>query len=166
VQRGTARGQGRRGRSAGRQWRQRGREGTGRAQASLRAAFPDPTGELTEEEFGPYINHLLWELPFAELDINSEHWFSSEEIANLAGGIYDKMVTFIQSFEKIEKHLKSASDSYDHARKVLVDGKGNAINRLESLKKLGVSPTKKLSDTSFGNNFSDDAEEVEIINQI
>ena len=91
---------------------------------------------------------------------------NAEEIANLAGGIYDKMVTFIQSFEKIEKHLKSASDSYDHARKVLVDGKGNAINRLESLKKLGVSPTKKLSDTSFGNNFSDDAEEVEIINQI
>ena len=43
----------------------------------------DAKNELTEEEFGPYINHLLWELPFAELDINSEHWFSSEEIANL-----------------------------------------------------------------------------------
>ena len=43
----------------------------------------DAKNELTEEKFGPYINHLLWELPFAELSIKSEHWFSTEEIANL-----------------------------------------------------------------------------------
>ena len=61
----------------------------------------DAKNGLTEEEFGPYINHLLWELPFAELDIKSEHWLSSEEIATLEEKF--SSLQFIDRYYKIKR---------------------------------------------------------------
>jgi hypothetical protein len=41
----------------------------------------DAKNAMETDEFGIFLNHLHWELPYAELDINSEHWLSPGETA-------------------------------------------------------------------------------------
>ena len=66
------------------------------------------------------------------------------EIADKAGKMYDKFVTFREEFEKIKKSLELSLRSYDNADKLLSVGRGNAINQLEDLRKLGIKNKKNL----------------------
>ncbi|MDH5465252.1 MAG: DNA recombination protein RmuC, partial [Thiovulaceae bacterium] len=67
------------------------------------------------------------------------------QIAEKAGGLYDKFVGFIIDIEKIGKDLGRANESYDSALSKLSQGKGNLVSRVEGLKKLGVKTKKELS---------------------
>ena len=67
------------------------------------------------------------------------------QIAEKAGGLYDKFVGFIVDIEKIGKDLGRANESYDSALSKLSQGKGNLVSRVEGLKKLGVKTKKELS---------------------
>ena len=60
------------------------------------------------------------------------------EIAEKAGGLYDKFVGFLTDMEGIEKGIFSAQRAYSEAKGKLLEGKGNLITRVKGLKKLGA----------------------------
>jgi DNA recombination protein RmuC len=68
------------------------------------------------------------------------------EIANKAGNLYDKFSGFMDNLEIVGKRLGEAHQAYDAAFKQLSTGKGNIINRVEELKRMGASAQKQLSD--------------------
>ncbi len=66
------------------------------------------------------------------------------EIATSAGRLYDKFVGFVSDMENINKAINNASDAYGKAMNKLSEGRGNILNSIESLKKLGAKATKQL----------------------
>ncbi len=68
------------------------------------------------------------------------------EIARQAGALYDKFEGLVQDLLKVGKQINASQDSYKAAMNKLSDGKGNLINRVESLKKLGAKTKKSLPD--------------------
>jgi len=60
------------------------------------------------------------------------------EIAEKAGGLYDKFVGFLGDMESIEKGIGNAYKAYGEAKNKLIEGKGNLVSRIEGLKKLGA----------------------------
>jgi DNA recombination protein RmuC len=66
------------------------------------------------------------------------------EILKQVGALYDKFVVFSESIEKIGKQISGANNAYDDAIKQLRDGKGNLIDRVEKIKKLGIKTNKTL----------------------
>jgi DNA recombination protein RmuC len=69
------------------------------------------------------------------------------QIAEKAGEIYDKLVLFMESLEGVGSGIKKAGDSYDAAMKQLATGNGNAIRKLEEIKKMGAKARKSFSDS-------------------
>ncbi len=69
---------------------------------------------------------------------------NAREIAEKAGGLYDKFVLFINNLKEIGSHIHAADHSYDEAMKQLSEGKGNIVGRIEYLKELGVKVKKSL----------------------
>ncbi len=65
-------------------------------------------------------------------------------IAKEAGNLYDKFVGFVEAFTDVGTRLSQATQSWQMAEKRLSAGHGNLISRAESLKKLGVQPSKEL----------------------
>lgn len=63
----------------------------------------------------------------------------SAELADRAGKVYKKLVTFLASLENVGKQLDRARESYDQAMGQLVHGKGNLISQAKDFEKLGVS---------------------------
>ncbi len=69
---------------------------------------------------------------------------NSEQIAEEAGKIYNKLYDFTESFLSIENAIKSAQNHFHDALNHLSQGNGNLFSRSEKLKKLGVkSKTNK-----------------------
>ncbi len=66
------------------------------------------------------------------------------EIADKAGSLYDKFVSFVADLEKIGDQISNTQKSYDGAHNKLVSGKGNLISRAQTLIDLGVKSRKKL----------------------
>ncbi len=66
------------------------------------------------------------------------------EIARQAGAMYDKFSAFTDDLIKVGSNLKTTQSNYEEAMKKLSEGKGNLVNRAESLKKLGAKSTKQL----------------------
>lgn len=69
------------------------------------------------------------------------------EIARQGGALYDKFVNFLKDLEDIGTHIGRLGKSYDEARKKLVDGSGNLIRRVETLKELGAKTTKSIPES-------------------
>ena len=68
------------------------------------------------------------------------------EIARQAGALYDKFEGLVQDLLKVGKQINASQDSYKAAMNKLTEGKGNLINRVEILKKLGAKTKKSLPD--------------------
>ncbi|MDP4278683.1 MAG: DNA recombination protein RmuC, partial [Bacteroidota bacterium] len=68
-----------------------------------------------------------------------------QEIVRQGSALYDKFVGFTATFEKIGAELNSARKLYDEAFGQLSTGKGNLVQRVENLKKLGLTPSKKIA---------------------
>ncbi|MFH0867454.1 MAG: DNA recombination protein RmuC [Bacteroidota bacterium] len=68
------------------------------------------------------------------------------EIARQGGALYDKFVGFVNDLEKIGKSINQLHESYDEAMKKLQTGSGNLINKVESIRKLGIKTSKQLPD--------------------
>lgn len=66
------------------------------------------------------------------------------EIANKAGDLYDKFNGFIEDMLDLGKKMDQSKNSYVDAMKKLVDGRGNLINKVEDLKKMGAKASKSL----------------------
>jgi len=58
--------------------------------------------------------------------------------------LYDKLSGFVGDLQNVGLRLKQARDAYDLAQGKLVSGRGNVIRQAETLRALGVKPTKKL----------------------
>lgn len=70
---------------------------------------------------------------------------NTREIVKRGTALYEKLVSFTETFERIGETLKTASVAYDTALGQLSAGKGNVIRQAEMLKELGITPKKKLS---------------------
>jgi hypothetical protein len=62
----------------------------------------DAKNEMAEVEFETNLNVLLWELPYAKLDIQSEHWLSINELDSLQVE-FTNMRRYIDNIYKIKK---------------------------------------------------------------
>lgn len=71
---------------------------------------------------------------------------NAQKIAEDAGKLYDQFVLFEESLSGVGDALGKAQQSYDTARKRLVDGRGNLVGRVEKLKSMGAATTKQLPD--------------------
>ncbi|MWL88131.1 DNA recombination protein RmuC [Cupriavidus sp. SW-Y-13] len=61
------------------------------------------------------------------------------ELADRAGKIYKKLVTFLASMEAVGRQLDKAKESFGTAMGQLVTGKGNLIGQAKEFERLGVS---------------------------
>lgn len=66
-------------------------------------------------------------------------------IAKSAEALYNKFVLFVEDMERIGKNIQTTQTSYESAMNKLSSGKGNLINRVEGMRKLGLKPKKLLS---------------------
>ena len=78
----------------------------------------------------------LWRQEFQNRDV--------QEIAMKGGELYDKLCGFVEDFEDLGRRLEQAQSSYENALARLSTGRGNVIKQAETLKTLGVKPTKTL----------------------
>ncbi|MGE6659789.1 DNA recombination protein RmuC [Pseudomonas sp. NPDC077408] len=69
---------------------------------------------------------------------------NAREIAERAGGLYDKFAAFIQDLDEIGTRLQQLDKAYLGARNKLTDGRGNLVGRAEQLKLLGARASKRL----------------------
>ncbi len=86
------------------------------------------------------INHL-WRLD--KQDRNAQL------IAKQAGSLYDKFIGFLEVFEEIGYRLDQSHNSWKIARKRLKTGRGNVIDKAETLKTLGVQTEKSIPESFF-----------------
>ena len=66
------------------------------------------------------------------------------EIARLGGVLYDKMVGFIDDFQKIKRSLDAADKAYNDALGKMSTGKGNMLNTATRIKELGAKAGKTI----------------------
>ncbi|HUH73995.1 MAG TPA: DNA recombination protein RmuC [Chitinophagales bacterium] len=76
----------------------------------------------------------------------------SQEIAQQAGRLYDKFVTFTDDLQKVGQRINQTQDSYQAAMNKLQTGNGNLIRSSQKLKELGVKTSKQLSPNLIENN--------------
>ena len=89
---------------------------------------------------------------------NQKQQQNAYEIARQAGALYDKFYGFVLDMEKIGKKIDDTKTEYGQAMIKLVEGKGNLINSVQKIKKLGAKTTKTLPDHFFISNESNELE--------
>ena len=95
---------------------------------------------------------------FSVMSIVSQLWRQDKQnrnammIAERGGKLYDKLVLFMDSFEKVGKSIDDAMTSYNKSFNQLRTGKGNVLRQAEDMKALGAKASKslpeKLSDSA------------------
>jgi len=66
------------------------------------------------------------------------------EIARQSGALYDKFVGFVNDLDGIGQSIERANKNYMDAKNKLHEGRGNIVNKIESIKKLGAKAEKSL----------------------
>lgn len=75
-------------------------------------------------------------------DIEKRHQ-NAEEIASRAGSLYDKVVGFLATMDKMGTHIDRAQQSFVDAKGQL-SGKGSVVRQVEMLRELGAKSSKQL----------------------
>jgi DNA recombination protein RmuC len=75
---------------------------------------------------------------------NQKQQENALEIARQAGALYDKFEGFVGDLVKVGKKMDEAKVEYGNAMNKLFDGKGNLVNSVEKLKKMGAKAKKAL----------------------
>lgn len=70
---------------------------------------------------------------------------NAQDIASRAAALYDKFVTFTDTLTEVKKAIGTASTKCDGALKLLSEGRGNIVRKIEEFRKLGVTPKKELT---------------------
>jgi len=65
------------------------------------------------------------------------------KIIEAANGMYDKVIGLVDTCTTMGNQLATVSKTYDTAMKQLSEGTGNVLRRVEGLKELGVTSTKR-----------------------
>jgi len=66
------------------------------------------------------------------------------EIAEQAGGLYDKFVGFLADMDNVERSLTRAVEAHAGARRALASENGNIVRRVERLRDLNVRTKKEI----------------------
>ncbi|OYZ01674.1 MAG: hypothetical protein B7Y37_05820 [Sphingobacteriia bacterium 28-36-52] len=102
-----------------------------------------------------YDKHIMLVSPtnlLAVLKIIADLWKVEQqnqnaiEIAEKAGGMYDKFVLYLESMESVGNGIKSAQTAFDKAMGQLSTGRGNVVRQIEDLKKMGAAAQKQIPD--------------------
>ncbi|MCC6684720.1 MAG: DNA recombination protein RmuC, partial [Bacteroidia bacterium] len=72
------------------------------------------------------------------------HNRNAVEIARKAGDLYDKFNGFVEDMIDLGKKLDGSKNTYVEAMKKLSEGRGNLVNRVQELKKMGAITSKSL----------------------
>ncbi len=86
----------------------------------------------------------------ASLRLVAQIWRTEQQnrnaqlIADRAANLYDKFVGFVDDMGKLGDALDRALKQHQSALGKLSQGKGNLVRRVEELRRLGVSPSKRL----------------------
>ena len=67
------------------------------------------------------------------------------EIARQSGALYEKFIGFTNDLEGIGKAIEQANKKYEAAQNKLSSGRGNLVNSVEKIKKLGAKTNKSIS---------------------
>ena len=67
------------------------------------------------------------------------------EIARQSGALYEKFCGFVTDLESVGKAIENASKKYEAAQSKLHSGRGNLVNSVEKIKKLGAKTNKSIS---------------------
>ena len=67
-----------------------------------------------------------------------------EEILRQSNDLYDKFVSFGETFLKLGNGIQRIQQDFDKARNQLSEGKGNIVRRLDGMKSLGISAKKQI----------------------
>lgn len=78
---------------------------------------------------------------------NEKQQQNAIEIARQAGALYDKFEGLVTDLTGVGKKIDAAKNDYSSAMNKLVDGKGNLISRVESIKKMGAKAKKSLPES-------------------
>jgi DNA recombination protein RmuC len=89
---------------------------------------------------------------------NQKQQENAYEIARQAGALYDKFEGFVNDLVKIGKKMDEAKSEYGNAMNKLVDGKGNLVNSIEKLKKMGAKAKKALPENIVKRAENDESE--------
>lgn len=84
------------------------------------------------------LTHRMWQ--------NFRMTKNVEEILHQSNELYDKFVTFGETFLKLGSNIERLQQDYSRAKGQLSEGKGNIIRRLEGMKTLGISPKKQIQE--------------------
>lgn len=76
-------------------------------------------------------------------DIEKRHQ-NAEQIAERAGALYDKVVGFMATMDKVGLSLDRAQQSYADAKGQLATGRGSVVRQVEMLRELGAKSNKQL----------------------
>lgn len=82
------------------------------------------------------LTHTMWQ--------NFRMTKNVEEILYQSNELFDKFVTFADTFVKIGTNIERLQQDFNKAKGQLNEGKGNIVRRLEGLKTLGISPKKQI----------------------
>ena len=82
------------------------------------------------------LTHTMWQ--------NFRMTKNVEEILYQSNELFDKFVTFAETFVKIGTNIERLQQDFNKAKGQLNEGKGNIVRRLEGLKTLGISPKKQI----------------------
>lgn len=83
---------------------------------------------------------------------------NAQEIAQKAGSLYNKFAGFVEDLEKLGRNLDSTQRSYEDAFRKLHTGRGNIMNKVEDLRKLGAKTGRQLPQ-QYLNDDPDDTED-------
>ena len=69
---------------------------------------------------------------------------NAEEIARQAGGLHDQFARVLESLEELGKQLERSSQAYEQTLDRFSRGRGNLVNRVTRIEKLGAKTKKQL----------------------
>ena len=85
------------------------------------------------------LTHTMWQ--------NFRMTKNVEEILHQSNELFDKFVTFAETFVKLGADIDRLQQDFSRAKGQLNEGKGNIVRRLEGLKILGISPKKQIPES-------------------
>ena len=85
------------------------------------------------------LTHTMWQ--------NFRMTKNVEEILHQSNELFDKFVTFAETFVKLGVDIDRLQQDFNRAKGQLNEGKGNIVRRLEGLKTLGISPKKQIPES-------------------
>lgn len=80
--------------------------------------------------------HSIWQFEYQNAN--------AREIAESAGRMYDKFVTFVEHLKDVGRRIEQSDKAYQSAMNSLFEGKGNLVKRALDLKELGIKTSKEL----------------------